>query len=151
MPYAIWYDVTCPTTWRFYRDHRLLWRHFTFCKCDLVNSGSFLHGLFSCVTLQKEGPESKFWGGPNPCSPRWWRHCTPLQIAPCKESMAFVNRRRRRVCFNAAPIGVFLHKARLSTRPLPAFSRTISRRLIDIDYITPRTFRQRLVVAVYDM
>jgi len=26
------HSTTCPATWRSYRDHRLLWHHFTVCK-----------------------------------------------------------------------------------------------------------------------
>jgi len=31
----------CPTTWRSYRDHRLLWRHFTLCAYSLLPSKCF--------------------------------------------------------------------------------------------------------------
>jgi len=32
--------TSCPTTWRSYRDRRLLWRHFTLCIARRIQGGA---------------------------------------------------------------------------------------------------------------
>jgi len=48
--------TSCPTTWRSYRDHRLLWRHFTLCIA-LVSSAVDGCVMLDCLLiLKRTGP-----------------------------------------------------------------------------------------------